>query len=408
VYVGILMALLPGVALATNYYPNDRSNNYLARDYAKNILDSCPPNAVIFTSGDNDTLPLWGVQEAYDYRKDVRVLCLSLVNTDWYVEQMKNRFGVPLSLKDDQILWDPVDMGDGRIGSRPANPFRDRPRNRETYMIPNYYDQRMVKVQDMIVDEVVIENQWKDPVCFSSPPYAESPLKLREHATSVGNIYQLEREPKQGLIDVDRSYDLFMNTYQFDGMKDSKVYRDENATGVYISLGVSAIRLFDELIKRDERDKAVKLLEHVISVYPEYWQTYFTLAGQFDKEGDSTKADKLYQQLSDTLTSFLAANPDNQVYMQDLGMTKVEIGKRKKDQALVEAGVQLLKEGFALNQNNGYAFRMYLSVLGELQRYSDMQVAARQFSEYKINLGDPYVQRLLGVAPPAGGIIEEE
>jgi tetratricopeptide (TPR) repeat protein len=407
IYVGVLTTLLPGVALATNYHNCDRSRNNLAVQYAKAILDSCEKDAVIFTSGDNDTFPLWGVQRAYKYRQDVRVLCLSLVNTDWYVEQMKNVYGVPLSLTDDQILWNQVEMEPGRFASRPAKPFHDRPRQREVYMIPNMNEGRMVKVQDMIVDEVVIENKWRYPIFFSAQPYAESPLKLRDHANSLGIVYRLDRDQSAGGIDVEKSYDLFMNKYTLAGMEDSKVYRDENATGIYISLGVGSVRLFDELIKRGDRDRAVKLMEHMIKVYPEYWQTYWVLADLYDKEKDSARADGLFQQLHDTLTSFVAADPDNQTYVQDLGMVKAEIGKRKKDQAMIDQGIKLLREGFEMNPNTGYAFRKYVQVLYANRRFSDLQTAARLYTTYKINMGDPYAQQILGIQLPPGSVIDD-
>lgn len=407
VYVGILLALLPGVALGTNYYQCDRSKNYLARDYAMNILNSCDPKTVLFTSGDNDTFPLWGVQEAYSFRKDTRVLCLSLVNTDWYVEQMKNVFGVPLSLTDDEILWYPYTAPDGREYMRPKKMFRDLPRNRDVYLTPNMYDGRMVKVQDMIVDNVVISNQWKYPIFFSSPPYAESPLKLRDHATAVGNVYRIDRDPMPGLIDIDRSYDLFMNVYKFTGMNDCKVYRDENATGVFTGLGMSAVHLMDELDKRGDRDRAIKLGYHMIDVYPEYWQTYWVLADYFDKANDSAKSDQLFTQLEDTLTSFLAQNPDNQAYMMDLGMTKVEIGRRKKNEGKINEGLVLMKRGFDLNANNGYAFRKYATTLYQNQRFTDLQAAATKYTEYKMNISDPMAQQILGIKPPAGSQFDD-
>ncbi len=90
----IAVALTIGVPILMaqqNWDDHDRSNRYTATDYAKNYLNSCDKNAIIFTNGDNDTFPLWYVQEVEGYRTDVRVINLSYFNTDWYTDQMTKR-----------------------------------------------------------------------------------------------------------------------------------------------------------------------------------------------------------------------------------------------------------------------------------------------------------------------------
>lgn len=74
-----------------NWDDHDRSDKYTALASAKKYLDSCLPNALIFTIGDNDTFPLWYAQEVEGYRTDVRVVCTSLLSTDWYMDDMKKK-----------------------------------------------------------------------------------------------------------------------------------------------------------------------------------------------------------------------------------------------------------------------------------------------------------------------------
>ena len=401
VYVSSLLVLLPAVTFAHNFHSADRSQNQIPWYYARNLLDTCEQDAILFTSGDNDTFPLWALQETYDYRKDVRIVNLSLLNTDWYVEQMKRQFNVPMSLTTEQILWDEYDRTeDGIPMMRPKEMFNDRPRRRRAYLQSGPFENRMVRVQDMIVDDIVIENNWRYPIYFSSMPYAESPLRLRERATTVGQLFRLDREPpNQRLFDTEKTFDLYMNKYRYDGFANSDVYRDENATGVFIGVGINGIRLFEDLRQTGDTVRAIHAMEKLISVYPEYWQAYAFYADYLSQTKDSGKMVALYQQLNDTLTSFLASNPENLFYMQDLGMAKFELGRLKNDPALVEKGVGIIWEAFNLNPNNNYCFRKLASALTQLGRYQELNTAAKQFANYKMNLEDPYVQRILGIDP---------
>ena len=102
----ICVGLVPCVMAKENWHDHDRSNRYTALAVAKNYLDSCEPNAILFTLGDNDTFPLWYAQEVEGYRTDVRVCNLMLLSTGWYVDQMKRKAyesdPLPISMTWDQ------------------------------------------------------------------------------------------------------------------------------------------------------------------------------------------------------------------------------------------------------------------------------------------------------------------
>jgi hypothetical protein len=87
----VCIVIVPGVLAANNWDDHDRSGKYTANAMARKYLESCAPNAILFTIGDNDTFPLWYLQEIEGIRTDVRVVNTSLFQTDWYIDQMKRK-----------------------------------------------------------------------------------------------------------------------------------------------------------------------------------------------------------------------------------------------------------------------------------------------------------------------------
>jgi hypothetical protein len=108
VAAGLLSASVPAIMAQQNYRDHDRSGSYTARDIAYNYLNSCAPDAILFTIGDNDTFPLWYLQEVEGIRTDVRVVNLMLLHADWYISGMKcaayDSPPLPIALPEEKYL----------------------------------------------------------------------------------------------------------------------------------------------------------------------------------------------------------------------------------------------------------------------------------------------------------------
>ena len=110
----ISLLAVPTLMASENWDDHDRSNRYTAHLNAKAYLDSCDPNAILFTIGDNDTFPLWYLQEVEDYRTDMKLINTSLFATDWYIDQMKRKTyeadPIPSQLTHDKYKWGTLDV----------------------------------------------------------------------------------------------------------------------------------------------------------------------------------------------------------------------------------------------------------------------------------------------------------
>jgi hypothetical protein len=106
--IALCLLAVPVLMARTEWDDHDRSKKTLARDTAYNVLQSCAPNAVLLTFGDNDTYPLWYLQEVEGVRKDVRIMIVTLVGTDWFLDQLQYRVNdadaVPMVWKRDDYL----------------------------------------------------------------------------------------------------------------------------------------------------------------------------------------------------------------------------------------------------------------------------------------------------------------
>ncbi|MGM0507403.1 MAG: glycosyltransferase family 117 protein, partial [Bacteroidota bacterium] len=212
---GLLLALPVWMAME-NWPSHDRSHNYVARDYAWNLLQSVDENAILFTNGDNDTFPLWYLQEVENVRTDVRVVNLSLLNTAWYIKQLRDRtthesLPLPIRLTDAEIdemtsalslhepdtlsipvdydwlsnvfsgeitpeqVDDPVLSNQVAMATPYSIPVDSLDSSVDFYLEGRYAgqgadgnDRYYLQVQDLMILEILENNQWARPVYFAN------------------------------------------------------------------------------------------------------------------------------------------------------------------------------------------------------------------------------------------------
>jgi tetratricopeptide (TPR) repeat protein len=260
----LVLFLLPTFALARNYYECDRSNNWIAHDYAKSLLSSADKNAAFFVYGDNDTFPLWCLQEAYKYRKDVRMVNLSLANTKWYIKQVQESMGLDLGMTEKQI----DDM----------RPYRTQ-------------DGRTFYLNNQVVDAVIENNARKVPINFSVTVAAEGRKfqgkPIDPYLTITGLSWRLREDGNGMRAAVDEALDFFLDTtrFQMRGIFDSTIYKDDNQLRLLRNYSNAMIMIADSLRKAKRLDEGIRLLEYGYQILPLDNELVNYLAGMYTEVG---------------------------------------------------------------------------------------------------------------------------
>ena len=323
----ILCLFVPVQMAAQNWDDHDRSGRYAARDFGKNYLSCVEENGIIFTNGDNDTFPLWYVQETEGYRTDVRVCNLSYLQTDWYIDQMKSQAyeSTPLPIEMDRSRY-----GNGKLSyayvldrgygydmelDKAMNYLISE--NKDNKYIPEYgisidhipnsnlyIDVDSSAVADKIpadlkgytTDRIDIElanndalmlnqlsvlsmlnsiakDNWERPIYYAVTVGSDMYLNLDKHFVKVGLAYRIlpvlnNDTESDGLVDTETMYDNMMNKFEWGGVDNPNVYLDETVRKMTYTMRMLFIDLAEALIMEEKYDMALNVLDKMMEKIP--------------------------------------------------------------------------------------------------------------------------------------------
>jgi hypothetical protein len=239
-----VLFLLPVQTLAGNYYYCDRSRDYVPYDYAWNILQSAEPNAVLLTFGDNDTFPLWCLQEVYGVRKDVKSVCCALANGTWYIKQIRDYMGLELGWTDAQI--------------DDLRPFRTK-------------DGKIFRLQDQVTDAIIQHNASRRPINFTLLANPSSRRYFGNQIDSIielrGLVYSLVGKPTTGgyRVPIEENTDLMIRSgrLKYRGWTDPSIYRSESTDRSIAGVADRFAAVTEALVQEKRYTEAAAVAEFV-------------------------------------------------------------------------------------------------------------------------------------------------
>lgn len=254
VLAGALVAfsLLPFIM---NYRVMDRSKNSVAYHYGMNLLNYVDENAILITNGDNDTFPLWYLQQVEGVRPDVDILNLSLVQINWYIKQLKDR-GIPMSFTYDEI--------------QRMTPYWVRD--------PETGQTRMVTLRDIAVHDIIRETGASRPIYWAVT--VDDFMGYWENLRLEGMVFRLVPEKGRNQIDVERTRENVFVNYNYESIVDKDdgwrvvddVYKPPTTTRLVTNYAAGFSRLGFHAMQqtRPDVDEAIRLYNIALKFAPDY------------------------------------------------------------------------------------------------------------------------------------------
>jgi len=309
--IAVAGLLLPAGVFAKLYHIEDRTGDYVAYDYAYNMLAGCEQDAVIFTNGDNDTFPLWFLQEVEGIRKDVRVVNLSLLNTGWYIKQLRDR-EPKIDIRFDDTLIDSV-LTDTQLVDlyrrlwEPKIPpeFKNIGLDIEVKTLEGH---DLLRVQDIMVIKILGWNEWKKPMHFAITIPASNRVGLDPFLSMVGMTMKVMPQRNDG-SDPEALRHNLMHEYRFRGLNDPEVHKDENTTRLLGNYRACVLQLALHYKDQGDSDEMVKLMRWAEKNIYMSWEGYYTAADHLSAAGEHEIAAEYLHKSTDEFIKLYGTDP---------------------------------------------------------------------------------------------------
>lgn len=353
----LLCLFVPVQMAAQNWDDHDRSGRTVAFDFGRNYLESCEPNAIIFTNGDNDTFPLWYAQEVEGVRTDIRVCNTSYLQTDWYINQMKKDAyeskALPISWEEKDYVMgthdaayvlprmeQALDLKTALNYVRSDDPrFKKFPGIRQeidyipskklSYKVdkeaalasgvigeedlPYVLDEMIIDLEgkeilgkhELIILDILQTNNWERPMYYAITVPGTQYVNLDPYFRQTGMGYQIVPMATKNTVesvDTERMYDNLMNKFKWGGLDKPGVYLDENVMRMAKNYRMALFgRLANALMAKGEDQKALNVLDKGMEVIPAGnvpLDFYALTFGQFYYElGELEKGEAIYEEI---------------------------------------------------------------------------------------------------------------